>query len=107
VKNNVDTSTYPTLKAFLKEQCPKAQTFSIHEVTKIISEGLEEKFLMLKVAFLIGQKFTENVEHSDQKMFLIVDVFINLEMENAPLNGKNQPISCVSDAVPFEKLHKP
>ncbi|RZC32775.1 hypothetical protein BDFB_011465 [Asbolus verrucosus] len=54
VKNNVDTSIYPKLKAFLKEQCPNVQAFSVHEVTKIISATLEEKFFMLKVAFLIG-----------------------------------------------------
>ncbi|RZC32377.1 hypothetical protein BDFB_004170 [Asbolus verrucosus] len=58
VKSNVDI-THSKLKTFMKKQPvvykpKKVQVFSRHEVTKFISEAPDEKFLMIKVAFLIG-----------------------------------------------------
>ncbi|RZB39712.1 hypothetical protein BDFB_013718 [Asbolus verrucosus] len=79
MKKNVDINIYAKLKTFLKESVgykpKKAQVFSRHEVTKFMSEAPDEKFLIMKVASGACR------QHSDQKIFLIVDFFFNSEME--------------------------
>ncbi|RZC42599.1 hypothetical protein BDFB_010154 [Asbolus verrucosus] len=76
VKNNVNINTYPKLKGFLKKQSvgykpKKAQVFSKHEVTKFISETPDEKFLVMKVTFLIG--FSEACRREELKKKMAIE----------------------------------